>query len=604
MGDEQQREGGEAVEADEGVSPFTAATRLLCKALRSAIDELSKESEPKKEVTILAAFDELRKLSIPGSVRKTLGDLRSDFVKPLSGRKGEDALMRALSLLSPMSKPSYAEDLLSESLEVFPGMGPKRVSALAKSELRTPYACLFRFPIRYDDRSALAKVGRLQVGQHATFIGEVLESEILDAGARNGYGRKGAKRPVLRALIGDGTGSIECTWFHAPALVRELVAPGTRLRVTGDVRRYKFEKQMTHPDLERLEDGGEVMGTPDDIPGERESELHSLRDIAPEYGTPGALPPRVVRELFQYAVEHYADLVPGFLPADIIKERNLPSVGESLRGIHQPDADADFYALRGSQTKFHERLVLEEFYLLETGLALRSELSARAPGIPMPHAAPQIDSAQASLPFELTGAQKRVVAEILKDLAKPHPMHRLLQGDVGSGKTVVAFLAALAATRAGYQAALMAPTELLAEQHAASLSNLIEAGGLLTSLRIGLLTASVSKTGADELRRQLAQGEIDLVVGTHSLVQDEVSFKKLGLAVVDEQHRFGVRQRAALSKKGADGLEPHVLVMTATPIPRTLALTLWGDLDLSIIDELPPGLTPVQTEVLRPGQGQ
>jgi ATP-dependent DNA helicase RecG len=608
MGDEQQREGLEAVEADEGVSPFTASIRFSCKLLRAAVEELSQkteqETEPKKEVAILAAFDEFRSLSIPSAVRKTLGDLRSDFVKPLSGRKREDALMRALSLLGPMSKPSYAEQLLSASLEVFPGMGPKRVSALAKSELRTPYACLFRFPTRYDDRSALAQVGRLQVGQHATFVGEVLESEELDTGGRNGYRGKGPKRPVLRALIGDDTGSIECTWFHAPNLVRELVVPGTRLRVTGDVRRYKFDKQMTHPDLERLEDGGEVMGTPDDEPSERENELQSLRDIAPEYGTPGALPPRVVRELFQHAVEQYADLVPGFLPKEIVQGRDLPSVGKSLRGIHQPEADADFYALRAAQTKFHERLILEEFYLLECGLALRSETLAHAPGISMPDALKSVDAAQSSLPFKLTQAQQRVVAEILKDFTKPHPMHRLLQGDVGSGKTAVAFLAALAAARAGYQAALMAPTELLAEQHASSLSNLIEAGGQETSLRIGLLTASVPKAGADELRRQLASGEIDLVVGTHALVQDEVTFAKLGLAIVDEQHRFGVRQRAALSKKGAEGREPHVLVMTATPIPRTLALTLWGDLDLSIIDELPPGRIPVKTELLRPGDGQ
>ncbi len=587
--------------AAEGVSAFTVSAAQICAALHTV--GVQGESADDFEARMREALDALCALAIPAALCTQLREVRRLFACPLQGRALQDAIGAALVVLGPMAKRSFAEEQLRSSLNVFPGMGPKRTAALAKSELRTPLDLLFRFPNRYDDRRALSTVGGLQVGQHATFVAEVLEAENLDSGG-GGRGRAGPRRPVFRAQVGDDTGSIELTWFHAPALLRELLIPGARLRVTGDVRRYRFAKQITHPELERLEDGGAVLGTEDDDPSEREQELDAMREIVPEYGTPGGLPPRVAREIFTRAVEQYADLVPGFLPAALVTERELPSVGEALRGIHQPDSESELHLLSTALTKFHERLVLEEFFLLECGLALRSQLAEAAPGIPMQSSGPRARAALDGLPFPLTGAQRRVVEEIRGDLAKAHPMHRLLQGDVGCGKTAVAFLAAVAAAESGYQTALMAPTEILAEQHAMSLMRLMESGGKATALRIGLLTASVPKAGADELRRQLAAGEVDLVVGTHALVQKEVRFGRLGLAIVDEQHRFGVRQRAALASKGACGKEPHLLVMTATPIPRTLALTLYGDLQLSVIDEMPPGRSPVKTELVRPGEGQ
>ena len=270
--------------------------------------------------------------------------------------------------------------------------------------------------------------------------------------------------------------------------------------------------------------------------------------------------------------------------------------------MHRPSPDEDVEALRERRSPAYERLVLEELYLLEVGLALRRAAQADRPGIAIRGDGPRTRAAPDALPFRLTGAQRRAWGEIRADLERPHPMNRLLQGDVGSGKTAVAFLAAVAVAESGRQTALMAPTELLAEQHARTLRRLAESGGEATALRIELLTSSVPRAEAEGVRARVAAGEADLVLGTHALVQRDVRFADLALAVVDEQHRFGVLQRAALGAKG--GVAPDVLVMTATPIPRTLALTLYGDLDLSVIDEMPPGRTPVVTEVFRAGPGR
>jgi ATP-dependent DNA helicase RecG len=328
----------------------------------------------------------------------------------------------------------------------------------------------------------------------------------------------------------------------------------------------------------------------------------SLRQIVPEYTAPEGIPPRAIRRLVQTAVAEYADLVVGHLPASLVRARELPGAAEALAEIHCPSSEADPDALAQRSTLAHQRLVLEELYLLELGLALRRERREREPGVAIARG-PRAKAAMDALPFPLTAAQRRVVGEIQADLALPHPMNRLLQGDVGSGKTAVAFVAAIAAAEAGHQVAMMAPTEVLAEQHERSLRRLAEAGGAATALRVALLTASVARRDAQARRDALLAGEIDLVVGTHALVQEEVRFASLGLAVIDEQHRFGVLQRQALAGKGPGERSPHMLVMTATPIPRTLALTLAGELDVSVLDEMPPGRSPVLTDVLREGEG-
>jgi ATP-dependent DNA helicase RecG len=356
------------------------------------------------------------------------------------------------------------------------------------------------------------------------------------------------------------------------------------------VRRYRFSRELIHPEIDLL---GEEEG-PGDVEGR----------VVPDYAVPEGIPPRTFRRTIAAAVESYADLVPSHLPPGLARKRQLPETAAALRWLHDPDGEIDLQALRERRTPAHERLVLEELYLLEVGLALRRAKRAAEPGTAIDVARRRIDAAEAALPFRLTSAQSRAWAEIRADLGRPHPMSRLLQGDVGSGKTAVAFLAAVAVAESGFQSALMAPTELLAEQHERTLQQLAAGGGEATGIRIALLTASVPRAEAEEIRSHLARGEVDLVVGTHALVQGEVGFARLALAVVDEQHRFGVLQRAALARKSHAGHSPHMLVMTATPIPRSLALTVYGDLDLSVIDELPPGRRPPETVLLRSGEGR
>ncbi len=314
--------------------------------------------------------------------------------------------------------------------------------------------------------------------------------------------------------------------------------------------------------------------------------------------------PRTLRSLIGQAVDTYSDLIQGHLPEGLTQERGLPSVAAALKALHRPDADIDVDQYEAFASPAHERLVLEELYLLELGLAMRRTQATERPGVAIDATRPESRTAAKSLPFKLTKAQARVVGEILGDLGRPHPMNRLVQGDVGSGKTAVAILAAVAVAACGGQTALMAPTELLAEQHFRTLQNMIESGGAGIPLRVGLLTASLPRAEIKQVRGLLATGEIDLVVGTHALVAGEIAFRDLVLSIVDEQHRFGVMQRAALSAARPDGRFPHRLVMTATPIPRSLAMTLYGELDLSVIDELPPGRKPIETILLRAGEGQ
>jgi ATP-dependent DNA helicase RecG len=272
--------------------------------------------------------------------------------------------------------------------------------------------------------------------------------------------------------------------------------------------------------------------------------------------------------------------------------------------VHAPECEAELTRYEQFASPAHERLVLEELYLLQLGLVLRRASRAQVKGIAIDTTRERVCAAPRALPFTLTGAQERVWREVSRDMSEPHPMNRLLQGDVGSGKTAIALLAAVAAAESGFQTALMAPTELLAEQHAKSLRAMTSANAKALGLRIGLLTASRSRAETNVVLESLAKGEIDLLIGTHALIQERVAFKSLGLAIVDEQHRFGVLQRAALASASLGAAEPHVLVMTATPIPRTLALTGYGDLELSVIDELPPGRSPTETLRMQAGDGE
>ncbi|HEX2164818.1 MAG TPA: ATP-dependent DNA helicase RecG [Thermoanaerobaculia bacterium] len=456
---------------------------------------------------------------------------------------------------------------LDPPLESLPGVGPARARALAAAGFERLGDLLFHVPLRYEDRSTLRRLADAAAGEAATF-----------------RGRLGALRPVrvrrrgmtlVRGVLSDGSGELPVVWFNRPYLAAQ-VDPDAEYLLHGPVREKAGALELLNPSCERA--GAAV---------------HSGR-VVPVYGGVGVLGAALVRRLTLAAVAAVdpARSVADPLPADLLARHDLPPLGRALAELHAPGAtgeafDAETWNRRRSRP--HLRLIYGELLDLQLALArLRRRAAARPQPFRVVLDARVRRAARAVLPFRLTGAQKRALGEIAADLARPEPMLRLLQGDVGSGKTIVAALALLAAIENGLQGAFMAPTELLAEQHFQGLSRLLG-----RRYRVALLTASAPD--AAEARRLLAAGEIDLAVGTHALIQEGVGFRRLGLAVIDEQHRFGVEQRRRLQEKGAC---PNLLVMTATPIPRSLALAVHGDLDLSVLDELPPGRRPVATELL------
>ena len=445
-------------------------------------------------------------------------------------------------------------------LEALPGVGPQRAKLLAKLGLVTIEDALRQhLPSRHEDRSQILPLGRLTVGEARTCAGTI---------AGISPPPRGRPRVPLIVMIRDASGFLSCAWFNQPYLAR-VFKRGQYLIVHGKVQPYgRGPLQMQVKDYELVEDG-------------EDETLHTGR-LVPVYPATEGLTQRPLRRLMKRLVDGWAEKIEDPLPAAVREKLGLPPLGQAIRGAHFPDTDA-------SQSLARRRLVFDDFFLLEIGLAIRRHREGRRRGLAMN---PKGDLARrllAGLPYTLTAAQERVRREIKMDMAEPYPMNRLLQGDVGSGKTVVAALAMVTAIEAGYQAALMAPTEILAEQHMMTLQALLEPLGA----RVVLLTSAVKGKARQAAVEAVESGAAACAVGTHALVQGGVAFKRLGLAVIDEQHRFGVGHRAALRGKAES---PDVLVMTATPIPRTLALTLYGDLDVSVLDELPPGRKPVRTE--------
>lgn len=572
-------------------SPFARAIEALHGPLAfAAADGRHLERVRDLETSVHGAARAALALAVPPDVRKGLQAIEREFRAPLADEARAAAVHRALALVDPWTEPAFADAALARPVSSLPGVGARRAESLARRGIRSVAHLLFHLPTRFDDRRALTRIDDLEVGRRVTFVGRVLHTE--SGGSRT---RGGRYRPTFKAQLGEEEGArVVLRWFHGVDQMRETVRKGATFLVTGDVKRYRFDKEIVHPELERLATGEEAEPVALDV--------GRLAAVVPDYPSPEGIPARTMRNLVQRAVSGYADLVESHLPEPLVRERALPTVPDALRAIHEPGPDADLDALRRRETKAFERLILEELFGLEVGLALRREAHAREPALAVPSDGPRTRETATRLPFRLTHAQRRAWGEIRRDLARPHPMNRLLQGDVGSGKTVVAFLAAVAAAEHGRQSALMAPTELLAEQHARTLARLVETSG--AGLRVELLVASRPRAEREAVLAALARCELDLLVGTHALVQEGVRIPRLSLAIVDEQHRFGVLQRKALAGKAEDGLVPHTLVMTATPIPRTLALTLYGDLDVSVIDELPPGRRPARTYVLREGEGR
>jgi len=454
------------------------------------------------------------------------------------------------------------------------GVGPARAAMLEAKGLKVVEDLLTYAPFRYEDRSNVKSLADLAPGEMATVLAEVRTTKV------SGFQRRNLG--LFQATFTDASrGVLAAKWFHG-AYLADVLAPGQKVALFGKVEfdTYTGNLAMMHPEYEILaedEDG--------------DASLHTGR-IVPVYEAAGKVTTRALRTLIHRILESVAPFADDPVPDHIRARLKLPDRWNAIRELHFPPPESDLRVLNAFRSPSQYRLIFEEFFWLECGLELKRAKARLQPGIQFALTDRARDRIKAMLPFRPTGAQKRVLAEIAHDMAEPHPMYRLLQGDVGSGKTLVAAEAAIIAIENGYQVVVLAPTEILATQHFFYFKKLFQKLDYVTIL----VTGSSPARDKVQLKKLAAAGLAHVVVGTHALLEADVEFKRLGLAIVDEQHRFGVEQRQALLEKGTDkGTPPDVLVMTATPIPRTLALTIYGDLDVSVIDELPPGRKPIVT---------
>ncbi|MDC8831984.1 ATP-dependent DNA helicase RecG [Alteromonas gilva] len=447
------------------------------------------------------------------------------------------------------------------------GVGAKVAEKLAKINLATVQDILFHLPARYEDRTRIYAIGDCLPFTHVSVVGEVKSADIQ-------YGKK----RMLVVKLSDGTGTISLRFFHFGAVQRTMMTPGNRIRCFGEVRTGKWGLEMMHPEFSLIDE---------DAPPVEDT-------LTPVYPTTEGIKQLTLRNLTEQAL---GLLAKGGL-ADLLPEgmyQQQVSLLDALKLVHRPPPDVALQELENGEHPAQMRLILEELLAQHLSVLKIRQQSDKQPGIAIDVNHELVGKLLDQLPFSPTGAQQRVTADIQRDMTLGKPMMRLVQGDVGSGKTLVAALAALSAIGAGYQVALMAPTELLAEQHANNFRDWLAPLGI----EVGWLAGKLKGKARAETLERLAQGEIQMLVGTHAIFQEQVTYHQLALVIVDEQHRFGVHQRLALREKGEQqGRFPHQLIMTATPIPRTLAMTAYADLDTSVIDELPPGRTPVKTVAL------
>lgn len=463
----------------------------------------------------------------------------------------------------------------SSEVKYLKGVGPARAEILAARGIHTVEDLLYYTPFRYEDRTRITHIRDLVPGQTTTILAEVLTSGLMRT-------RKGTYIYDLAAR--DASGMIRCKWFNALYLEKSKVfRQGQRVFFYGKVERDFYgtgNLQILQPQFEIL---------PENDPESGES--IEVGRVVPIYESMANLGTRAIRRLIWTALASLGDNLPDHLPLSVRGKNRLVDRAMALRQAHFPDSDQPLDRLCNFRAPGQVRLIFEEFFNVSAGLALRRRKAKAAQGIEFEPRVSARAAIRSILPFHPTAAQKRVLKEIVGDMCSPRPMNRLLQGDVGSGKTIVAIQAAILAIENGYQVALMAPTEILATQHYLYTKALLQP----LPYKIDLLISARKAAEKADLKELIGKGEINLLIGTHALLEEDVSFSKLGLVVVDEQHRFGVLQRYGLIRKAVN---PHVLIMTATPIPRTLALTLYGDLDFSVIDELPPNRTPIETRLV------
>ena len=465
---------------------------------------------------------------------------------------------------------SHFKNRLLTPIQYVKGIGPKLAKLFEKKGILTVEDALYFLPRCYEDRRDLKKISELKAGRKETGFGEILLSGVAF------YQNK--RKRVFEVVVGDGSGTITLKWFRGnERYLRERFKKGRQLIFSGEVRWFNYQREIHHPDVEIVD-------------GDIEKDYLNFKRIVPIYSETEGLYQRTLRRLMKAILEGYVDEISSPIPTEIAERQDLIDFSEAFRRVHFPPDGESIDALNLQRSDGHRRIIFDEFFFLELGMALKKRGIALETGISFRTEGYLTQRLLNQLSFKLTRAQEKVLAEIKEDLERPHPMNRLIQGDVGSGKTVVALLTCLYVVENGYQAAIMAPTEVLAEQHYLNLHRWVEPLGI----KVALLTSSVKSSEREGLYQRIRNGDVQLVIGTHAVIQEAVEFNRLGLAIIDEQHKFGVVQRGLLKKKGES---PDVLVMTATPIPRTLAMTIYGDLDVSTIDEMPPGRVPVETRV-------
>lgn len=472
---------------------------------------------------------------------------------------------------------SRSRELMATPLDALRGVGPKVLEKLHRMGLSTVEDALYCLPLRYEDRRRITPIGELRSGNVGLFQGEILAS-----------GEKStsrSRRRLFEAVVSDGTGQVCLKWFrYKSGWMKNRFAKGKKAVFIGEVKNFSRQREVHHPEVEFLdnETSFEDLSSKDSL---------SYGRVLPVYPLTEGLNQKAARKIWYDLVGRFSPVALSVIPETILRRHHLIPLPSAFKQAHWPDDDSSIKKLEDGIDAGRRTLVFDEFFFLELGLALKRKGISLEEGIAFKVNHLYTKPLAKMLPYRLTGAQRRVLGEIKEDMMAAHPMHRLVQGDVGSGKTIVALMAALVAIENETQVAVVAPTEILAEQHYLQFHSWIEALGLKVVFLSSSLTASAKK----EVLEGLKDGSIHMVVGTHAVLQQGVEFKRLGLGIVDEQHRFGVKQRGVLKKMGDN---PDILVMTATPIPRTLSLTLFGDLSISVIDELPPGRTPVKTRIV------
>ena len=524
-------------------------------ALFSGFDALSPEE--KKERILRAS--------------QLIDDIERDTDAPLDIRRPPPRRPEARSIGSTRISPE-PDIRLHTPVQYCKGIGPKRGELLKKLGIMTVDDALSYLPWRYEDRGNLKKISRLTMGAYETIAGEVVAADVVST--------RRQRVKVFELVVTDKSGFLAGSWFNQP-FMKKVFKPGQKVILSGVVKSNPYKggrTQMDNPDYEIMEEE------------DTHNLIHTGRTV-PIYHTTAGLSVRYLRTMMKTIIDSCGASVKDPLPDELIKKHMLMPADEALSEVHFPEKEMNIGVLNRGMSAAHRRLSFEELFALELGLAIKKKgVSVKKKGTSFKPLGELEQTLRKTIPFRLTGAQERVISEIKKDMMSDSPMNRLIQGDVGCGKTMVALIAALMAVENGYQACIMAPTEILAEQHFTNICAMTAPLGISVLQLVG----GLKKKEKEDILGEIESGRAQIVIGTHALIEQNVKFHRLGLAVIDEQHRFGVMQRSTLTSKG---YEPDVIVMTATPIPRTLALTVYGDLDVSVIDEMPAGRNPVITRL-------